>query len=113
MQKFPLNVIFTKCNKYFTYKIIQSHKKTGTEKDGNGNMQKQLFVRKLVLAEITEAISPIVFAIGFAMAYYGPNSTIIGNVKNEYWDYKKVDDVSHLFHMMLLLFGVDIFRTVM
>ena len=56
---------------------------------------------------MTEGIAPIVTAIGFAMAYYGPNSTILGNVKNEYWGYKKVDDVGYRFRMMLLLFVVD------
>ena len=39
--------------------------------------------------------------------YNCPNSTILGNVKNEYWDYKKVDDVGYLLQMMSLLFAVD------
>ena len=66
-------------------------------------------IQKLALAELTEAFTPIVFAIGFSMAYYGPNSTILGNVKNDYWDYQKVENVGHLFRMMLLLFGMDTF----
>ena len=80
----PLTVVFFVAIDFIlqlqiTYKIIHCHKKTGAEKDENGIRQKSSIVRKLVLAEITEAISPIVFSIGFAMAYYGPNSTIIGN----------------------------------
>ena len=60
-----------------------------------------------MLAELTEGITPIVYAIGFAMAYYGPNGSILGNVRNDYWGYKKVDDVGYHFLMMLLLFSVD------
>ena len=41
------------------------------------------------------------------MAYYGPNGSILGNIRNSYWDYTQVEDVSHLFLMMSLLFGVD------
>ena len=95
-----------------TYKIIQCHKKIGVTKDETVTRNKQSIVIKLVLAEMTEGITPLVFAIGFAMAYYGPNSAIIGNVKNEYWGYKKVDNVEHLFRMMLLLFGVDTFSMI-
>ena len=41
-------------------------------------------VNKLVLAELTEGMTPVVYVIGIAMAYYGYNATIIGNVKNGY-----------------------------
>ena len=58
-------------------------------------------VTGLVLTELTEAITPIVYATVFSMAYYGPNARILGNVN-------EVDDVGYLFQMMLLLFGIDI-----
>ena len=90
-----------------TYKIVQTHNKIFNEEFDDRAGQKPKLVKKLALAEITEGVTPMVFAIGFAMAYYGPNSTILGNVKNEYWGYKKVDDVGYLYRMMLLLFGVD------
>ena len=90
-----------------TYKIVQAHNKIADGDLDDGTGEKPKLVRKLALAEITEAVTPMVFAIGFAMAYYGPNSTILGNVKNEYWGYKRIDDVGYLYRMMLLLFGVD------
>ena len=70
-----------------TYKIVQIHNKVANEEFNDRTGEKSKIVRKLELAEITEGVTPMVFAIGFAMAYYGPNSTILGNVKNEYWGF--------------------------
>ena len=70
-------------------------------------MEKKGMLRKLALAEITEGMTPIAYAIGFFCAYYGYNGTILGNVKNDYWGYRKVEDIEYLFQMMLLLFGFD------
>ena len=58
-------------------------------------------VTTLALAELTEGITPLVHATVFAMAYYGPNNTIIGSVMH-------VEDVGSVFQSMLLLFGIDI-----
>ena len=43
----------------------------------------------------------------FSLSHFGYNGTIPGNVKNDYWGYRQVDDVWYLFLMMILLFGVD------
>ena len=95
-----------------TFKIVQTHNKIANEKFDDLTGEKTKNVRKLALAEIIEGVTPMAFAIGFALAYYGPNSTILGNVKNGYWGYKKIDDVGHLYRMMLLLFGVDAFSVI-
>ena len=70
-----------------TFKIVQTYNKIRIEKFDHRTGEKPKIVRKLALAEITEGVTPMAFAIGFAMAYYGPNSTILGNVKNGYWGY--------------------------
>lgn len=90
-----------------TYKIVQMHNVVNNETNENEGVEKQQMSTKLALAELTEGITPIVYAIGFFMAYYGSNGHILGNVKNDYWDYKKVEEVGYLFQMMILLFGVD------
>ena len=51
---------------------------------------------KLVLAEIVEGLVPLAYAIGFAMAYYGPNGHLVGNVLTDMWAYEKVEDVGKL-----------------
>ena len=63
---------------------------------------------KLLLAELIEGITPMVYGICVAIAYYGPNSRILGNIGCSYWSYKKIEDISILFGTMLLLFSVDI-----
>ena len=90
-----------------TYKIVQLHNIVNDKNIENICIEKQRTVTKLTLAELTEGMAPIVYAVGFSMAYYGYNGTILGNVKNGYWAFKSVDDIDYLFQMMLILFGVD------
>ena len=61
----------------------------------------------IVLAELTEGITPLAYATAIAMAYYGPNAKILGNIKNDYWGYEKVEDIQRVFQMLFLLFAVD------
>ena len=89
------------------YKIVQFHKAVSDETTENRSMEKQRMVTEFVLSELTECITPIVYAVGFYTAYYGYNGEILGDVKNGYWEYTPVDDIGYLFQMMLLLFGVD------
>ena len=91
------------------YKIVQLHTVVNDEMTVNANMEKQRMVTKLALAELTEGMAPLVYATGFFMAYYGPNGTLLRNVKSNHWGGKTVDDIGYLFQMMLLLFGVDAF----
>ena len=92
-----------------TYKIVQLHNMVYDETTtGNRSIEKQRMVTKLALAELTEGIVPIVYAVGFSMAYYGFNGTLLHNVKSDHFESKPVDDIGYLFLMMLLLFGVDI-----
>lgn len=71
-------------------------------------MDKQKAVLKLLLAELCEGLIPFAYAIGFSMAYYGPNGKLIGNVGNDYWGYRKVDDASLTLLMMFGLFSFDV-----
>ena len=64
-------------------------------------------IMKLLLAETIEGLVPIAYAIGFAMAYYGPNGNLTGNVLSDIWAYKKVDNVGRLFAIQFILFGID------
>ena len=96
-----------------SYKIVQRHNMVNNESTENNNREKQRMVTEMVLAELTEGMAPIVYAIGISMAYFGSNSTIIGDVKASYWGYKPIDDIGYFLGMMTLLFGVDILSTMM
>ena len=71
-------------------------------------MEKKKAITKLVLAELFEGLVPLAFAICFAIAYYGPNAKLLGNVQNGYWQYKAVDDVSRTFLVMSGMFTMDL-----
>lgn len=49
----------------------------------------------LVIVETEEFMLPFTYFLCFLMAYYGPNGDKIGNVRNGYWQYTAVTDVSH------------------
>ena len=69
--------------------------------------RKDKAIMKLVLAELVEGLVPLAYAIGFAMAYYGPNGHLVGNVRTDLWAYEKVEDVGRLFTIQFLLLAVD------
>ena len=90
-----------------TFKIAR-HDKVNSHELEKLKMEKRGLIRKLVLAELCEGILPLAYAICFAMAYYGPNAKLIGNVKYGEWQYKVVEDASRTFWVMLGLFVVDL-----
>ena len=70
------------------------------------NMDKD--VEDLILSEVIEGLIPISYAANFATAYYGPNATLIGNVRSNYFDFKEIEDVDNVFISMIQLFTVDV-----
>ena len=89
-----------------TYKIIQDFGKidqNGLEKDNNG---RNIRITKLIITEAIEGLTPVVYAISMAMAFYGPNAHIFSNVGNNYWS-KAMVDIGPLFRTMSILFIVD------
>ena len=62
----------------------------------------------LMLSEYIEGISPIAYAIGFAMAYYGFNATLIKNVHNAYFGGEIVQNIDKFYTIMLQMFSIDV-----
>ena len=91
-----------------TYQIVKLHKKVNLCGDETLNSDKRKALLRLVLAELCEGLVHLAYIIGFVMAFYGPNSKLIGNVGNGNWHYQAVDDVSHTFCVMFGLFVVDL-----
>ena len=90
------------------YQIIKWHKKVTVDENDLHKKEKRNAVLDLVLAELCEGLAPLAYALSFAMAFYGPNAELLGNVKSEYWQYTALEDVSWTFLVMLGLFLVDI-----
>ena len=91
-----------------TYQVVKLHKKATVLEDEQARMAKQKAVLKLLLAELIEGLIPLAYAIGFAMAYYGPNGHLLGNVKNDEWHFKAVVDARWTFTVMFGLFAIDL-----
>ena len=53
---------------------------------------------------------PVVYCISFVIAYYGPNAEILGNVKNDYWQYQKVNSVFDKLRNNAIFIVVDAIR---
>ena len=90
-----------------TYQIVKLHKKVTVVENEVSKMQKRKAILKLVLAELCEGLVPLAYALSFAMAYYGPNAELLGNVRNGSWAYK-MKYITWTFQVMIGLFSIDI-----
>ena len=91
--------------------VVKLHKKIQNSQVGEADEMKQNMdkaVENLLLSEIIEGLIPLSYAASFATAYYGPNATMIGNVRSNYFDFKEVDNIDYLFLTMVQMFAVDI-----
>ena len=65
-------------------------------------------LNELALNERIEFVVPLLYFISFFIAYYGPNATLIGSIKNTLWHFTIVADVKQAATNMAILFGIDI-----
>ena len=70
-------------------------------------------IQDLAIAEMLEMIVPLVYLLCFSTAYYGPNSELLGNIGNGYWQYNSVEDVDYAIKMVCLFFSIDLFSGLM
>ena len=97
-------------NIFNSFKIINMNRKTFTEKNyTSGKLKKETeeMVWMLVLTEIMEIVVPFAYAISFAVAYYGPNSKILGNIGNSYWQFNAVKDIGKTVEFISMFFFID------
>ena len=96
----------------FTYDIIKTHRMTirqSTNEDENEREKdKKQRILKLILAETVEGLVPMCYAIELIMAYYGPNSNLIGNVGIGLWTYEEIEDIGRQLVVIFGMFGVDV-----
>ena len=85
---------------------VRSIDKEGIEKEKWIKSRNEL-LHDVLLSEIMEFIVPLVYMATFAMAYYGPNSELLGAVGNDYWHYKTVNDLKSLFSPAAQFLALD------
>ena len=53
--------------------------------------RKQEALTTLMINETLDLFTTLAYVASISIAYYGPNSGIIGNVQNNYWQYEAID----------------------
>ena len=96
-------------NLFACFKIVILHKK----KNNNSTQDIKTRLQGLVVKETLELILPISYCIILTISYYGPNAEIMGNIKNEYWQYKKIDDISLVLFKIGLFLVADLVRVIL
>ena len=51
---------------------------------------------------------PILYLLCFTIAYFGPNSALIGNVGSSKWQYQAVEDFGYSFSLVFIFCLVDV-----
>ena len=65
-------------------------------------------LQNLVVKEMVGFLVPIIFLSCFTVAYFGPNSELLGNVRNNYWNYRAVEDYGSYVGKVLMIFFIDV-----
>ena len=79
------------------------------EKEDTKNEEKVIeMLQELTISEMVEVMVPFCYLLCFISAYYGPNSNLIGDVGNNYWQYSKVEDVQHTIQYICVFLVIDI-----
>ena len=89
-------------------RIVWLHKKRPEKKEKIISL-----LQDLAIAEMVEFLVPLVYLLCFSTAYYGPNSKLLGNIGNGYWQYNAVEDVDYAIKMVCLFFLIDLFSGIM
>ena len=69
-----------------------------------------------LINESVEFIMPITYCACYLIAYFGPNAELMGNVKNDSWQYTSVDTIEELNDVLFwnfMMFIVDLGSTIL
>ena len=74
----------------------------------DNNLEIIKLLQELVISELTEVLTPLTYLGCIIMAYYGPNSEIIGNVRNSWFHFIAIEDLEYTLKMVATFFFVDL-----
>ena len=83
--------------------------------ESNDKKQIQAIMTQLI-NESVEFIMPITYCACYLIAYFGPNAELMGNVKNDSWQYISVDNIEELNDVLFwnfMMFIVDLGSTIL
>ena len=67
----------------------------------------KLHVEALVKTERIETVVPAIYIICVLMSWFGPNGTILGNIKLTIWHYAAIEDFQAFLHTISIFLFVD------
>ena len=89
-------------NMYITRTIMR------VKKDDKESLEETTdLLQELMVNEIVEVLTPIMYLLCFITAYYGPNADDIGNIKNSTWHFRAVEDLGTSVGLIFLFFVLD------
>jgi len=96
-------------NMHLCLEIIHLNRRTSllSQEELKLRVDKKEVLTELILNEVIEIIVPFAFICSFAIAYYGPNAGILGNIGNDYWTFRKVNDIRPLVKSALTMSLID------
>lgn len=95
-------------NIWSAIRIVKIHRKIDPESNSvKERTQQQLGLLELALIEIIEFIVPIAYLISLLIAFYGPNSSILGNYGNGYWTFKPITGLDRYILAAFEMFFID------
>ena len=89
-------------NMYITRKILKVKKE-----DKESVEETATLLQELMVNEIVEVLTPIMYLLCFITAYYGPNADDIGNIKNSTWHFRAVEDLGTSVGLICIFFAID------
>ena len=95
---------------YSCYQVIRLYRQTETEDCHNEERKKTIdeIVRDLVTTETIEVLASLAYSVTLAVAYYGPNATILGNIRNSYWTYEEIQDIDKSLAVVFKIAFIDL-----
>ena len=93
-------------NTYECFKIVRLHRQNSLL----SKEQTSEALNCLALREYLEVLIPVTYCSAFTIAFYGPNANILGNIRNEYWQFVKVDNLVKKLSNIGIFFTIDVCR---
>ena len=97
-------------NLYECYKIIKLGRRIEAESSLHNELkeERKQAILTLVSIEILETMVPIIYAITFLIAYYGPNASILGGIQNSYWQFEAVENITPVLESVSKMILIDL-----
>ena len=92
-------------NLVITLKIIRMKDK---EENQENTMEKIDLMLDLIISELTETLTPLTYLGCLLMAYYGPNAETIGNVRNSWFHFSAIEDLTYTIEIVAAFFFFDL-----